>query len=154
MTTPSSILRITGILACASILLLSSCKKKEIQGPKGDPGANGIGGNASITTTTVFTVASSQWVADSAAECRRVTISAAQITKSIMEKGAVRVYIQPDAAFGVTAWTELPFVRGDLFTQFGFSEGELHLQYLNIEGGLPPVPATASYRMVLVSEVQ
>lgn len=143
-------IRFTGVLICAFGILFTACKKEEIQGPKGDPGDPGIGGNANVVSTNTFIVNSSSWVADSAAECLKVTISFPSLTQAVVDKGGVKVYRQTG-----TVWSELPIATSDLFTQFGFDVGNLYLNYINIEGGIPgSPPPTERYRMVIVSEVQ
>lgn len=141
---------LTAAFICAFGILFTACKKGEIQGPKGDPGANGIGGNANVVSTNTFIVHTSLWVADSAAECYKVTISFPTLTQSVVDKGGVKVYRQTG-----TVWSELPIATSDLFTQFGFDVGNLYLNYINIEGGMPGTPPpTDRYRMVIVSEAQ
>jgi hypothetical protein len=136
------------IIICFLVVLLSACKKKEIQGPKGDPGTPGGGGNSNITSTSVFTITSSQWVADTAGDCLKVTLNFTSLTKDVVDNGGVKVFFQQG-----TTWSELPFTSGDLFTQFGFDEGHLYLKYINIEGGIPSAPPDAGYRMVILSQV-
>lgn len=143
-------IRFTGVLMCAFGILFTACKKEEIQGPKGDPGDPGIGGNANVVSTNTFIVNSASWVADSVAECLKVTISFPSLTQAVVDKGGVKVYRQTG-----TVWSELPIATSDLFTQFGFDVGNLYLNYINIEGGIPgSPPPTERYRMVIVSEVQ
>lgn len=113
-----------GILVlCLSflIILFNSCKKQEIQGPKGEPGDPGIGGNANITSTNTFVVSSSQWTPDSANFMQTVTLNFTELTQQVIDKGGVKVYKQTG-----TSWAELPLVNGDLFTQFGFDVGHLY----------------------------
>src|SRR5688572_27146418 len=122
------LVKVIAMLACALCIIVTACKKKEIPGPKGEPGDPGGGGNTTVTSTAVFAVASSQWKVDSIADCMKATLDFPQITKEVISTGAVKVFIQKDAAFLDPAWTELPFVQGDLFTQFGFDEGHLYLE--------------------------
>lgn len=150
MNKTTSLIKLTVALFCAFGVIFTACKKEEIQGPKGDPGANGIGGNANVVSTNTFIVNTSSWVADTAAECFKVTISFPTLTQSIVDKGGVKVYRQTG-----TVWSELPIATSDLFTQFGFDVGNLYLNYINIEGGLPGTPPpTDRYRMVIVSDAQ
>src|SRR5687768_15883550 len=107
MNRSTHVMRLSMLLICALGLLLSACEKKEIQGPKGDPGDRGGGGNSSISSTSVFTVTSSQWAVDSVAECRQATINFSSLTNDVVETGAVKVYVQQG-----TTWVELPFTRG------------------------------------------
>jgi len=146
----TKVIKLIAALICAFGILFTACKKQEIQGPKGDPGDPGIGGNANIVSTNTFIVNSASWVADSAAEILKVTISFAELTQSVVDKGGVKVYRQTG-----TVWSELPLTTTDLFTQFGFDVGNLYLNYINIEGGIPNTPPpTGRYRMVILSEVQ
>lgn len=136
-------------LALAMLLVatvfFTNCKKEEIKGPQGDPGTPGGGGNSDISSSSVFTVTNGQWQTDTVEDCLKVSLSFSSLTKKVVEQGSVKVYRQ-DA----TAWAELPYTTGDLFTQFGFAEGVLYLKYINIEGGIPTAPADASYRMVIL----
>ena len=140
------------ILSCSLGLLLSGCKKKEVEpiaGPKGEQGAPGIGGNADVTSITIFQVNASKWEADTATNGMKATFDFPEITRDVVDHGAVKVFIKTG-----NAWSELPFVRGDLFTQFGFDEGYLYLHYINIEGILTPAPQVDFYRLVIYSKVQ
>jgi hypothetical protein len=127
--------------------LMITCKKEEIQGPKGEPGTPGGGGNASINNSSIFTIATTQWKAKSDSSGWVVSINSELITQAVAEKGAVKVYELLN-----DSWWELPFTQGDLFTQFGFVAGKVDLEFVDIHGGLPARPATTSYRLVVFSE--
>jgi hypothetical protein len=143
------LITLAAVLTCALGILFSACKKEEIPGPKGEAGTNGVGGNANITSTNTFVVNVAQWTPDSANFMQTLTLSFPELTQTVVDKGGVKVYKQTG-----TTWAELPLVYGDLFTQYGFDVGHLYLQYINIEGGSTPLaPATARYRMVIVSEI-
>ncbi|MBL7917849.1 MAG: hypothetical protein JNM96_05600 [Bacteroidia bacterium] len=149
MNTTSRIIKLAVALVVTLGIAFTACKKKEIQGPKGDPGDPGIGGNANITSTNTFVVNSSAWVADSVNECLKVTLNFTELTQNVVDNGAVKVFRQDG-----TVWSELPITTSDLFTQFGFDVGKLYLNYINIEGGIPgAAPATAKYRMVIQSKL-
>src|ERR1044072_9106107 len=126
MSKPICLIKLAGILVFSLGLLFTACKKKEIQGPQGDPGTPGGGGNANISST-VFAVNTSQWSIDTIENCRKATIGFTALTKEVVEKGAIKVYVQT-----ATTWAELPFNMGDLFTEYGFDEGHLYLKYINI----------------------
>jgi len=130
-----------------SFILFASCKKKEIQGPQGDPGTPGGGGNSNIVSTTTFPVLSTQWVADSAAASWKATIASSLITQTVVEKGAVKVTVQVDAD-----WWELPYISEDLVTQFGFKEGVLYITVSDIHEVLQKKPASQNFRMVILTE--
>ena len=140
------------MLTCFLAILLIACKKKEpeiIQGPKGEQGAPGIGGNANSTSISIFQVNASKWQEDTTTNSMKATFDFPEITKEVVDHGAVKVFIKTG-----NAWSELPYVRGDLFTQFGFDEGHLYLNYVNIEGLLSPAPSVDFYRLVIYSKVQ
>jgi hypothetical protein len=138
--------KISAIIGFSLMIIFTSCQKKEIKGPQGDPGTPGGGGNANISSTSTFVVNSSDWKADVPTESYRVSLPFAALTKDVVDKGTVKVYVQKSGL-----WLELPYDTGDLFMQYGFQEGILTLYYINIEGGFPAVPTTATYRMVIIS---
>jgi hypothetical protein len=150
MTRSKSGMKVIIMLGLILCMIFCACKKKEIQGPKGEPGDPGGGGNA-LSTSVLFSVSTTQWKEDTVADCLKVTLDFPQITKEVLSAGSVKVFIQQDASFLDPAWTELPFVRGDLFTQFGFDEGHLYLEFVNIEGGITGPPATNNYRAVILT---
>lgn len=122
--------------------LLTACKKEEIQGPKGEPGTPGGGGNANITSGDVFTIGSANWLPNADSSAWQVVISSSLITQSVVDKGVVKVFQQKGSS-----WWELPYTEGDLFTQFGFQTGSVTLTFMDIHGGLPTKPATTNYRI-------
>jgi len=142
------------LLALTMSFFISSCKKKEIAGPQGDPGTPGAGGNVSVTTTSILVITSSQWSPDLQANCMRATIDFPQITNAVISRGAIKVFVQNGTSLGGPVWAELPFVTGDLITQYGFDEGHLYLNFVNIEGGMPSAPPTNNYRVVILSEIK
>ena len=141
---------ITLVLTVTGIGLVSSCKKEEIQGPKGDPGTpGGGGGNVSISNSNVFTIASSEWVKNSDGSAWEFTLNSALLTQEVVDNGAVKIFVKRG-----TSWTELPNTQGDLFTQFSFVVGSVNLTFEDIHGTLPAKPATADYRMLTISAAE
>lgn len=136
-----------GIVFCLVLVISSSCKKKEIQGPKGDPGASGTGGNVNISNSSVIQVDFTQWKQFSNPYSWQTTLSSTLITAAVVEKGSVSVFVQDGPG-----WKELPFILGDLSTQFGFKEGSITLLKTNIHGSLPDQPVTENYRLVVLSQ--
>jgi len=127
----------------ASVMIMAGCKKKEIQGSKGDAGTPGGGGNSSISNSDVFTIASTQWKQSSDSLRWEVIIPSSLVTEEVAAKGSVKVFVR----YG-TSWTELPNTRLDLFTQFSFQKGVVKLDYFDIHGSLPEKPVTSDYRIV------
>ncbi|MBL7931856.1 MAG: hypothetical protein JNL60_08140 [Bacteroidia bacterium] len=148
MTKSKLPLMLFAMVFCSLALLFASCKKEEIQGPKGEPGSPGGGGNSNMTASETFTVASSDWLTDSASFGRKATINFAGITKEVVEKGSLKMYMKIG-----TAWAELPYTQGDFVTQYGFDEGHIYLEFINIEQiGMPSPPVTTSYRVVIITQ--
>jgi hypothetical protein len=138
--------RIAVLLSSVLLILLAGCQKKEIQGPKGDPGTPGGGGNASISSTNTFVVKSIEWKTDSLPGVLKVSTAFNELNKDVVEKGTIKVYILKG-----DSWAELPYDSGDLFMQYGFKEGLLLLYYINIEGGSIGPPVTSTFRMVIIT---
>ena len=131
----------------ALLLLVFACQKKEIKGPQGDPGTNGIGGNSNIDASAVFAIASNQWIANADSTEWYFTVNAPQVTADIASSGVVRAFIEVG-----TNWWELPYLSGEYFMQFGFSTGSVKLSYLDPHGEKLPSPATAYYRLVTLTK--
>jgi hypothetical protein len=130
-------------------IAFSACKKQEIQGPKGENGTNGVGGNANITSTNTFVVNQAAWVEDIPTGTQNVTLNFPELTQAVVDQGTVKVY-----KLNGTVWSELPFDQGDILTQYGFDVGHLYLNAINIEGSPPPTaPLTARYRLVIIAKI-
>lgn len=129
-------------------LSLLSCQKEAVQGPQGDPGTPGGGGNADISASQVFTVVTTQWQTSIDSSYWKFTIASELITQSVVDKGVLKVFVQRG-----DFWWELPYTEGDLFTQCGFEVGLANLFFTDIHGGLPDRPETAAYRVVAISAI-
>lgn len=140
-------LRLIPLILLGLGLLLTACKKKEIQGPKGDPGDPGAGGNASISSSTITMVSTNLWTLSSSPLMWRANVQTALITKAVVEKGSVSVYVQTSSG-----WRELPFLDKGVVTQFTFSEGLIQLQRFEVHSTLIDQPLAENYRFVTVAE--
>jgi hypothetical protein len=129
------------IAMLVSLLCCVSCKKEEIQGPKGEPGTNGTGGNAAMSSSAEFVVAATEW--KDVNNVWQYNYSSSLVTSKVVSGGGVKVYMKVAGT-----WYELPFAEGDILTQFGFSEGKVALSVADIHGGPFAQPATASFRIV------
>lgn len=127
------------------VALAPGCKKKEIQGPKGEPGTPGGGGNTGISTSEIVTIGTSQWLPNGDSSAWEYTLVSDLVTQEVMDKGVVKVYVKRGSS-----WTELPNTQGDLFTQFSFKTGSITLTFMDIHGGLPSRPATTDYRILTI----
>lgn len=137
-------IRIFGVFMLIGALT-SSCEKKKIPGPKGEPGTPGGGGNTSISHSSVFSVISAQWKRGIDTSRWEVQIPSSLINDQVVSNGSVKVYMKAESA-----WWELPNARGDLFTQYSFEKGFVKLEHFDIHGGLPDRPEAADYRIVTV----
>lgn len=135
----------SSILAFIVMLVIFSCSKDPVKGPKGDPGDPGGGGNSGIQSTDIFTISSLQWQKTVDSSWKYI-FNSTLLTQDIVDKGIVKVFV-----LNGSSWWELPFTEGDLFTQFGFTLGSVDLVFADIHGGLPERPVSKSYRMVVIS---
>lgn len=91
-----TIKRISILVIIASVLTTISCTKEGKEGPAGPAGANG---NANVTALT-FDVYSWHWSSNSA------TLNATNVTQSIVNSGAVQVYLETSPYSG--EWLAMP----------------------------------------------
>jgi len=143
-----NLLKVAVLFIFSLVITFSSCKKKEIQGPKGDPGTPGNGGNTNISNSDVFVIGTTQWQPISAdSSLWQSTYSTTLITKEAANSGSVKLYYQIGSA-----WFELPYIDADLYTQYGYSEGTLKLIQSDVHGEKIPRPETGYYRLVILSK--
>ena len=131
----------------ALLLLASACKKQEIKGPQGDPGANGTGGNSSIASSAVFSIDSTAWILNADNTVWEAISNQNIITQAVIDKGAVKVYMQLN-----NYWWELPYSIADQVTQFSFKVGQINFITHDVEGATPKRPSTKNYRVVVLSQ--
>src|SRR5688572_11878941 len=86
--------RLLPALICSIVLLLSSCTK---EGPEGPAGKNG---NANVKTSTLTF---SNWTWDSSNSFMYANFTWSEITSSVMNSGAVYLYVNTSAG-----WAALP----------------------------------------------
>jgi hypothetical protein len=120
---------------------------KNVPGPQGDPGTPGKTGNARQSHMNSFNLPSSEWTAD--LTVWRSLIYAPGVSKNVIEKGEVKVYIQEGAT-----WWSLPYAVGDLFILYSLENGIINLTYTDIHGGTPERPLGANYRVVIIEPVE
>lgn len=122
------------------ICTFASCTKY-VAGPKGETGSAGGAGNLVLKQFSI-TINSSDWSQQEATWI--VEIFSDQITQTVLEEGEVKVYIQVD-----NAWWSLPYGKDYIFTQSTVQLGKIRLVREHIHGGVPLLPATANYRVVI-----
>lgn len=126
------------------ILSFSSCKK-DVAGPKGDPGTNGGNGNLKKSERT-FTVQASSWVNNLGFYSTNVYFP--EITNDVISKGEVEVYMQTG-----TQWWNLPYLVGDIVMHQSIEFETLHLEYSRIHGVPPSSPGQVTFRVVVYTPV-
>ena len=127
-------------------LLFTFCTKN-VAGPKGDPGTPRKSGNVFQTHTKAFVQPPSAWT--KLEFDWESVIYVAEITKSVLEKGEVKVYVQIG-----TDWYDLPYVEGLFVTRCRFETGMIYLNYYNTHTAIPQRPEARNYRVVVFSPVQ
>lgn len=127
-------------------ILLSGCTKKEIPGPQGEPGVPGANAKSYVVSTDFIPILSSAWKVDSVAKLWSTIVKLPLITKDIVDRGSVKVFFQIDGA-----WSELPTLSADTFTQFSFSLGQVNMLVNDMHGTMPAKPISANYRFVIIS---
>lgn len=129
------------------VLLFVACKKY-VPGPQGDAGKNGQNGNSNISKTVAFTIAPAAWdslvVEDEWFWEHKVTVS--EISQSVLKSGDVMVYKQIG-----NEWYPLPTFEGYLCTQYSLTESQVKLKLTHLHSAIPPRPAAANYRVVVLS---
>ena len=138
--------RVLFIALAIAGLLVTACKKKEIQGPKGETGDPGGGGNAGINSTNNFYVTLAEWKPNKDSTGWKTSVYSPLLTQSVVDKGSIKVYMNTGA------WSELPYIEDDLFTQYSFVKDTLKLTFGDMHGNFPERPTTRLYRLVTVSE--
>jgi hypothetical protein len=96
----------TVVLAMA--IAFSACKKEAVTGPQGEQGpagTNGKDGNANVVSGTV-SVTSASWTYDAPSFSYFVNIPSQSITQSVLNTGAVLVYVK--VSDNPVVWTQLP----------------------------------------------
>ncbi|MDI9341145.1 MAG: hypothetical protein QM534_11305 [Sediminibacterium sp.] len=147
-TLTSSILLVTG-------LSLSSCKKGETgpQGPAGTNGTNGINGNANVVSHT-FTVTAASWTATSGNSVQYTEISDNTITKDIVEKGVVLVYMMSPVSGGYSAaqlpLTMYPGTAYAIKMEYTASVNKIAISIMRSDIQAPSNPGTLIYKIVKI----
>ena len=91
-------------LALTMGLTLTSCKKGDT-GPAGTPGINGKDGNANVVSSSIK---SSAWTYNATDKNWEISFTYATITQSIIDKGAVLVYMKVGSGYNQLPLTYYP----------------------------------------------
>ncbi|MBV8252543.1 MAG: collagen-like protein [Chitinophaga sp.] len=147
------------ICTIGALFIFSACSKtgpagpigpQGAQGPAGPTGATGSQGNANVKSGN-FTLTNTQYALDiwsyqtgpgSAAgiSAKMATVTLADITADVFNKGTILLYIKEPAVFGAnpSVWTPLPwqissFNPGYLINiNYNYDIGKLRIYYMNL----------------------
>ncbi|MDI1354341.1 MAG: hypothetical protein PSX36_05465 [bacterium] len=128
------------------IFAFSFCTK-DVAGPKGNPGTPGKKGNLLEVHTKIFLHPSSAWY--KLEFDWESVIYVPEITKTVLESGEVKVYMQVGKE-----WYDLPYGEGLFYTRCWFEQGIVYLNYYNTHTAIPERPVSRNFRIVVLSPVQ
>lgn len=129
-----------------TLLLGTFACTKYVAGPKGDPGTPGEAGNLVLSQFSK-TIDSLDWSKQEAAWI--ADIYTEQLTKNVIEKGEVKVYLYTE-----NDWWVLPYGKNYVFTQCTIELGKIRLIREDIHGGVPSRPSKSDYRIVIMSPAE
>jgi hypothetical protein len=135
----------TLLLAIPFLLLSLVACKKDVAGPKGDPGIDGGKGNLKKSERT-FTVQASSWINTSG--YYSTVVYCPEISNDVISKGEVEVYMKVG-----TQWWNLPYLVGDIVMHQSIEFEKLHLNYSRIHGVPPSSPGAVTFRIVVYTPV-
>src|SRR5690554_5241984 len=125
----------------------TACEKEGDIGPQGEKGEQGVqgeageDGNANVIGTNEFIV--SGW--NSSGSSWNASVSAPGISQDVVNTGIVQVFRQ----YG-SEWWALPDVNADKIIQFGYSVGNISLQYSSVTGATVSNPGAINFRAVII----
>ncbi|WP_317899680.1 hypothetical protein [Aurantibacillus circumpalustris] len=131
------------------LLFMFTACKKYVAGPQGDPGTPGKAGNLTQININPIKVSTFSWTFKSNTFSWETTIYVGEISKDVIEKGEVKVYLDLN-----DQWNALPYGKNYIFTQYSISENLIKLNTSHIHGGEPSRPLDANYRIVIFSPAQ
>lgn len=144
----------TGILLIGTVSL-TSCKKGETgpQGPAGTNGTNGMNGNANVTSQT-FTVTAASWTATSGNSVQYTEITDNTITKDIVEKGVVLVYLMSPISGGYAVaplpLTMYPGTAYAIKMEYTASLNKIAISIMRSDIQAPSNPGILIYKVVKI----
>jgi hypothetical protein len=130
----------------ATFVLLGFACQKEVQGPQGEPGTPGANGKDATPPVIVnFLITAGQWSTTVDSVDYRTSYFTDKLTKDVLERGAVQVYMQVD-----NTWWALPYGSHDETMIYGIEEKLVRLTVYNSHSGLPDKVPTRNYRLVII----
>ena len=134
-------LKIKTLFLVVSFMLsaLSACKK-DVAGPKGDPGVPAKMGNSKQSDRS-FTIYPSAWTFDGVRYSTLVYFP--EISNDVLTQGEVKVYMKIG-----TEWWSLPYGVGDVFFHKTIEYQYLHILYSKIHGSPTSAPGQITFRVV------
>lgn len=129
-----------------------SCKKTEIgpAGPQGETGATGAQGAAGNANVRSFVFSTSNWKCDSANKNFSYDYHLAELNSSVLENGAVILYLGDDTGDNKSQWTPMPLSSNKLRFTFDIELSTVHIYISQVDGTLPNNPGTQKFKLVLI----
>jgi hypothetical protein len=129
-------------LSAFIVFVLCCGCKKNVPGPKGEPGTPGLPGNLKQTTVGPFKLDSMSWTFDGFTWNNELYV--AEVNETVIARGEVRVYMSVDGQ-----WRSLPYAVGNEFTQLKLRSNYVHLYREKIHDGVPLRPVNTNFRFVI-----
>lgn len=144
----------TLLLVCLSILstCFVSCKKSQVgpagpQGTTGEQGLTGAQGNANVKS---FVFSTSNWKGDSACKNFSYEYHLTDLNNSVLENGAVILYLGDDTGDNKNKWTPMPLSNNNLRYTFDIELSAVHIFISRVDGSMPQNPGTQKFKLVLI----
>lgn len=131
------------ILLLSVAALTFGCTKEGPAGPSGTNGTNGTNGNANVISTNNFSVTSSNWYAFGTGFTTDLSVS--QISSSVVDDGAVLVYVQLG-----TEWISLPYTIGNESASVSFGVGSVSILYTKTDATQTVNPGSLNFRVIVI----
>ncbi len=149
MKTINSILLISLITLTTGLV---SCKKSQVgpagpQGVSGEQGQKGEQGNANVKSSIFST---NNWKADSACKSYSYLYHTGDLTTSVLDNGAVMLYLGNTTGDNNNMWTPMPLSSGIFKFSFEIEMSTVRIFVTRSDGRMPENPGTQRFKLVLI----
>ncbi len=132
-----------------------SCKKTVVgpAGPQGETGATGAQGETGATgnaNVKSFVFSTNNWKVDSSCKSFSYEYHLADLNNSVLENGAVILYLGDDTGDNKNKWTPMPLTNNNIRFTFNIELSTVHIFITRVDGGMPQNPGTQKFKLVLI----
>lgn len=126
-----------------------SCKKSKVgpAGPQGETGATGATGNANVKS---FIFSTSNWKADSSCKNYSYQYHTADLTSTVLDKGAVMLYLGDNTGDNTNQWKPMPLSQAGLLFTFEIETATVRIFVSRSDGKIPVNPGNQKFKLVLI----